>query len=248
MKNTIFFLFILFAFTSCHKEDDDTDQVCTSNGTTIHGKIITTNSVPVKDINVNFQSFKGNLLYSKTRYIKNTKTNGNGFYSMNFNVKNEERTPDCFFELKIDLSNLDPKKFLLPDFLNGYSGTSFSGGELKNDTVIEVTFYIPTKEYITVNLKNFKPVQTNDRFEVQTFFPWGMKSDEKKMLNTEYGISFSGYDNFVSKVENQTFRVPVAQNDTNIVRIIKVKNGVAYPEDHKLFVPENKNIELTYEY
>jgi hypothetical protein len=248
MKRAIFFLFILFAFIGCHKEDDDTDQVCTSNGTTIYGKIITANNTPVKDINVNFQSFTGNLLYSKTRYIKDTKTNGNGFYSMNFNIEDGERTPDCFFELKIDLSNLDPKKFLLPDFFNGYTGTSFSGGELKNDTVIEAPFYIPMKEYITIHLKNYKPVQTNDWFEVQTFFPWGMKSDEKKMLNTEYGISSSGYDNFVAKNESQTFRVPVARNDTNIIRIVKVKNGVAIPEDHKLFVSENNNIELTYKY
>jgi hypothetical protein len=42
--------------------------------------------------------------------------------------------------------------------------------------------------------------------------------------------------------------VPVARNDTNIVRIIKVKNRVAGPEDHKIFVPENNAIELTYEY
>lgn len=48
--------------------------------------------------------------------------------------------------------------------------------------------------------------------------------------------------------ESQLFKVPVARNDTNIVRIIKVKNGIASPEDYKLFVPENNKIELTYEY
>lgn len=69
------------------------------------------------------------------------------------------------------------------------------------------------------------------------------------MLNTEYGISSSRDDLFVAKSENQTFRnVPVARNDTNIVRIVKVKNGVAMPEDHKIFVPENNAIELTYEF
>jgi hypothetical protein len=77
----------------------------------------------------------------------------------------------------------------------------------------------------------------------------GTKSDEKKLLNTEYEIGSSGYDLFVAKKENQTFRkVPVARNDTNIVRIIKVKNGVAIPEDHKIFVPKDNHIELSFEY
>lgn len=91
-----------------------------------------------------------------------------------------------------------------------------------------------------------------DHFEVQTFFPWGTKSEEKnnrnKLLSTEYGISSTGYDNFVANSENQTFRVPVARNDSNIVRIINVKNGVASPEDHEIFVPKVNNIELSYEY
>ena len=38
------------------------------------------------------------------------------------------------------------------------------------------------------------------------------------------------------------------RNDTNIVRIIKMKNGVATPKDYKIFVPEKNAIELTYEY
>ena len=67
-------------------------------------------------------------------------------------------------------------------------------------------------------------------------------------MNTEYGFSSSGFDNFVAKDENQRFMVPVARNDTNIVRIIKLKNGIATPKDYKLFIPENNNIELSYEY
>ena len=68
------------------------------------------------------------------------------------------------------------------------------------------------------------------------------------LITTLFEISSSGYDNFVAENENQIFNVPVARNDTNIVRILKVKKGIASYEDYKMVVPENNNIELTYEY
>jgi hypothetical protein len=178
---------------------------------------------------------------------------------MSFNIKDDEVETyeaqySSYFELGFDFSNLDPDKY----FLSYYSVDNDSSfwfavsPSLKKDTTYSISCYIPAKDYITVHLNNFKPVQAGDHFEVQTLFPWGIKSEKEvnrnKFMNTEYGISSSGYDNFVTEGKNQIFRVPVARNDTNVVRIIKVKNGVATPEDHKIFVPKNNNIELTYEY
>jgi len=257
MKNLLFILFILFTFTSCEKEDDDTDIICTPGYTTISGHIVTSDNIPLKGVELQLKYVEARWLASYHSWLKRkATTDANGSYNMSFNIKDNEvesfeGQSSSYFELQIDFRNLDPDKYFLPEQVFE-TGTSYSYNpiiSLKQDTVYDVSFYVPTKDYITVILKNFKPTQTGDHFEVQTFFPWGMKSDEKKILNTEYGINSSGYDHFVAKSENQTFRnVPVARNDTNIVRIIKVKNGVAYPEDYKIFVPEKNTIELTYEY
>ena len=257
MKKTLFLFFILAVFVSCEKEDDDTDKECTPGYTTISGHIVTSDNTPLKGVGLQVKYVEAQWLASYHSWLKRkATTDANGSYSMSFNIKDDEvesfeGQSSSYFELQIDFSNLDPDRYFLPEQVLE-TGISYSYNpiiSLKQDTVYDVSFYIPTKDYITVTLKNFQPTQAVDHFEVQTFFPWGSKSDEKKMLNTEYGISSSGYDLFVAKSENQTFRnIPVARNDTNIVRIVKVKNGVAFPEDHKIFVPKNNSIELTYEY
>ncbi len=257
MKKTLFILSVLFAVVGCEKEDDDTDIICTAGCTTISGHIITSGDTPLKGVKLQIKYVEARWLASYHSWLKReATTDTNGSYSMSFNIKDNEvesfeGQSSSYFELQIDFSNLDSNKYFLPEQVSE-TGTSYSYNpiiSLKQDTAYDVSFYIPTKDYITVTLKSFKPTQTGDHFEVQTFFPWGMKSDEKKMLNTEYGISSSGYDHFMAKSENHTFRnVPVARNDTNIIRIVKVKNGVAMPEDHKIFVPDNNSIELTYEY
>ena len=257
MKRALFILFILFAFMGCEKEDDDTGTVCTPGYTTISGHIVTSDNTPLKGVKLQLKYIEAQWLSSYHSWLKReATTDANGSYSMSFNIKNDEvesfeGQSSSYFQLLIDFSNLDPDKYFLPEQVleNGISYSYNPIISLKKDTTYDASFYIPTKDYITVILKNFQPTQDVDHFEVQTFFPWGSKSDEKKMLNTEYGISSSGYDHFVAKSENQTFRnVPVARNDTNIVRIVKVKNGVAMPEDHKIFVPENSAIELIYEF
>lgn len=257
MKYSMFFLFALFALMGCEKEDDDSDKECTPGYTTISGHVVTSDNTPLKGVELQLKYVESRWLASYHSWLKReATTDANGSYSMSFNIKDDEMESfdgqsSSYFELQIDFSNLDPDKYFLPEQISE-TDTSYSYNpiiSLKQDMVYDASFYIPRKDYITVTLKNYKPLQTNDRFEVQTFFPWGTKSDEKKMLNTEYGINFSGYDLFVAKSENQTFiNVPVALNDTNIVRIVKVKNGVAIPEDHKLFVPKDNHIELSFEY
>lgn len=256
MKKALFYLFILFAFASCKKEENDAAALCTAGFTTIKGRVLTSGGVPLKGVKLQLKYIETRMFYYHSLLKRETTTDANGYYSMSFNIKDGEVMSSIeqsysYFDLQVDLSNLEPDKY----FLSFYSVENTSPHilsnqlSLKRNTIYTESLYIPTKDYITVTLKKFQPSHQYDRFEVQTFFPWGTKSDEKKMLNTEYGISSSGYDHFVAKSESQTFQqVPVARNDTNIIRIVKVKNGVAIPEDHKIFVPENNAIELTYEY
>jgi hypothetical protein len=258
MKKTLFFLFILFTIVGCEKEDNDTNIVCTTDCTTISGHILTSGNLPLEGIKINLKYIENGFLYYHSWLKRETTTDANGYFSMSFNIKDDEVETygaqySSYFELKFDFNNLDPDKYFLPYYSVSDSSYLFTiQPSLKQDTTYSISCYIPAKDYITVNLNNFKPIQEVDCFEVETFFPWGIKSEKEdnsnKFMNTEYGFSSSGYDNFMAEDENQIFRVPVARNDTNIVRIIKMKNGIASPEDHKIFVPENNKIELTYEY
>jgi len=256
MKRFLLILPILFALASCEKEEDVSKKECTPGFTTISGRIVTTDNSPLKGVKVGLKYVEQSMFSYHSWLKRTTTTDANGFYSMSFNIEDGEvmsfeGQSYSYFDLQVDLGNLDQDKYFLSCYSveSSTSNSLNSNLSLKQDTTYNMSFYFPTKGHIAVTLKGFQPTQTGDCFEVQTFFPWGSKSDGKNMLNTEYGISSSGYDNFVAKTYTQTFsNVPVALNDTNIVRIVKVKNGVATPEDHKIFIPENKAIELTYEY
>lgn len=257
MRTKLTILLFVLAIASCHKEHINKDTNCTADCTTVNGTIFTTNNVPLVEIPVNFKSFTGNMLGSQTRIIKDAQTNNSGFYIMNVHLNDKELTHDYMLSLNIDLRHLDPEEFLLPKFFDGYVTGSFDGGEFKLDTTVNASIYIPKKEYITINLKNYIPVKEKDVFQIEIFSPWGWKSAEKSdkkignsILNTEYDILHTGMDDsFIAKNKNQTFRnIPVAPNEMNIIRVIKVKNGVASAEEAKIFVPEKNNIELNFEY
>jgi len=258
---SIFLLFLLIAFSGCVKEEDETGIPLTAGYTTISGHIVTSGNTPLRGVKLQVTYIETLYLASYHSWLKKeATTDDKGNYSMSFNIKDNEVESykkhdgqfNSYFQLLFDFNNLNPDKYFLSYYSVDNDYSFFVDPVLKQDTSYSISCYIPAKDHITVNLNNFKPEQENDCFEVETFFPWGIKSEKKdnsnKFLNTGYGISSSGYDNFVAKNENQVFRVPVARNDTNIVRIIKVKNGIASPEDHKIFVPENNDIELTYEY
>jgi len=259
MKTKLLSLFsLLIVFTGCVKEKDVSNAPLAAGYTTINGQVITSGNKPLKGVSLQVKYIETHYLTSHRSWLKReTMSDAKGDYSLSFNIKDDEiesydGQSNAYFQLLFDFKNLDPDKYLLSYYSVDNDYLLSINPSLKQDATYNISCYIPAKDYITVHLNRFKPAQAGDCFEVETFFPWGLKSGEEgngnKLLNTEYGISSSGYDNFVAKSENQTFRVPVARNDTNIVRIVKMKNGVAYPVDHKLFVPENNNIELSYEY
>lgn len=183
MKYSIFFLFALFTLIGCEKEDDDSDKECAPGYTTISGHVITSDNTPLKGVGLQLKYVESRWLASYHSWLKReATTDSNGSYSMSFNIKDDEMESfdgqsSSYFQLQIDFSNLDPDKYFLPEQISE-TDTSYSYNpiiSLKQDMVYDASFYIPRKDYITVTLKNYKPLQTNDRFEVQTFFPWGTK-------------------------------------------------------------------------
>ena len=118
----------------------------------------------------------------------------------------------------------------------------------RRDTVINNTFYIPTKAFIKVHLNNFTPQQVDDYFEVQTLYPYGLAIGDNPFLDSPYSTGFSGYGAFRATKLDNLLTVFVAEGEKNIIRIVKRKNGENSLEDYPVVVPKNNTIELSYNF
>jgi len=254
MNKAIIVLLIL-TFYGCSKTEDDTDENCTANCTTLQGRFVTLNNVGLKGVKVsiNYRISGGELGGSYTRKIVKTETDGSGNFHKQFFIKDNElgNEADGFFNVDIDDSRLDVSKYILCDNLIGNTTQNIGFAIYAintRDTIIGNTFYLPKKTYIKVNLNNFVPIQDDDYFEVRTLYPFGPNVGHNDFLDSEYATGFSGYTNFMANGLNTQLNPFVAENERNIIRIARRKNGVNTIEDFPIFVPSNNSIELTYEY
>jgi len=255
MKNIIKFFTLLLVFTGCEKTEDDTNNNCTSNCTTLSGKFVTLNNAPVPNIKVSlkYRISGGELGGGSTRKIASLESDQNGNFHKNFFIKDNElgNGASGYFDVEIDDSNIDVNKFIRTNNLIGSTTTDigFAIYSITNrDTIIDKTFYIPKKAFIKVRLNNFVRLQADDSFEVQTLFPFGSKVGINNFLNSEYSTGFSGYGNWTAISNNNLFTVFVAEGETNIIRVFRRKNGVNSAEDIPIFIPVNNTIELTYDF
>ncbi|MDP4276907.1 MAG: hypothetical protein Q8914_04655 [Bacteroidota bacterium] len=119
----------------------------------------------------------------------------------------------------------------------------------KRDTAYIENIYIPKKRYINVTLKGLNPQQSGSHFEAISYFAWGAEYEgNNKLIDTNYGIYRSGTDRYVAKTEKQTFKMPFALNENNVVIISKLKNGVATRDTCKVYVTKDSPQRLTFEY
>lgn len=255
MKNLIKVFVLFLIFTSCEKTEDDTADVCTSNCTTLRGKFITLNNLPVSNIKVSlkYKIGGGELGGGSTRKIVNTQSDQNGNFNNSFFIKDRElgRFAGGYFEVEIDDSKIDVNKYIRTNNLIGGSSVDigFAIYSITNrDTIIDETFYIPKKAFIKVNLNNFIPQKTGDSFEVRTFYPFGSKIGYNTFLNSEYSTGFSGFGNWTAKNLNNKLNVFVAEGEKNIIRVNRIKNGIGSSQDFEVTVPPNNTIELTYDF
>lgn len=254
MKKYLIILLIVFIF-GCTLFNDDTNKVCTSNCTTIQGRFLTSNDEGLPDIKISLRYIyhSGILNKKHVRDIFEIYTDKDGNYSEQFYIDDSELgdSVDGYFDIEIDDSNLDGYKYIRTDnSLNDETMDNRMFIDFINtrDTVIDKTFYIPKKAFITVNLNNFIPQIENDYFEVRSRFPFGERIGYNKFLDTEYSSGTSGWGTFVASGINSQLNVFVAENQNNIIRIARRKNGVNSLEDFHVFVPIDNSIVLTYDY
>lgn len=248
MKKLIIFLVFSVWLQSCSKTDDDTKDVCTADCTTLTGRFVTERNTPLKGIEVILEYEVSNTLFGgRTRIIGKTKTLDNGTYKMDVFLQDHEiGNSHGYFRLLINAQNLNPLRLMRPDDL--YVGTIMYSLPTR-DTIIDKSFYIPTKEHITITLTDFTPANPDDFFEVKPYFPSGLKIRSNQLPGGEYETGTAGSGKYYATTANQTFdNVLTALNEWNTIRVIRTKNGVRTFEDVDIFVAENHNIHLTFEY
>ena len=254
MKKIIAVL-LLIAVYGCSKTEDDTDNVCTSDCTILQGRFITLNNIGIEGVKVSlkYRISGGPLGGGSTRFIVETETDENGNFYKEFYIKDSElgESADGYFKIDYDDTNLDVSEYILSDNLIGTTTQPLRQAiySINNrDTIIGNTVYLPKKTHIEINLNNFIPIQDGDHFEVRTLYPFGANIGYNDFLESEYATGFSGFGTFEATDINNQFNVFVAEEENNIIRILKIKNGISTLEDFTIYVPENNNIELNYEY
>ena len=254
MKKIIAILLLISVY-GCPKTEDDIDNVCTSDCTILQGRFITLNNVGIEGVKVllKYRISGGPLGGGSTRFIVETETDENGNYYKEFYIKDSElgESADGYFKIDYDDSNLDVTEYILSDNLIGSTTQPLGQANYSintRDTIIGNTYYLPKKTNIIVNLNNFVPLQDGDYFEVRTLYPFGPNVGNNDFLNSEYATGFSGWGTFQATEPNSQLNPFVAENEENVVRVARRKNGMNTSEDIPIFVSPDNSIELNYEY
>ena len=251
MKKLLLLLIITFTLYGCFREENDTNKVCSSDCTILQGRVITTNNEGVSGINLTFEFFRGASISSYTRLISDINSDNNGNFYDEFYLEDEEIDENSYGNLilKIDESDLNNiEDIITPDLANIYLERWF---DITNrDTLIEQTYYFPKKTNVVVNLNNFIPLQENDRFEVRPLFPYGFENPEPDYYNDILETTFAPTNGPLYKATetNNSLNVILAQNEKNIIRVYKTKNGVYTYDEIIIDVNSNSPEEITIEY
>lgn len=254
MKKLILFSLIITLF-SCSQAEDDSDNLCTSNCSTLRGRFITMDNVGVEGVKVSLKYIIAGGVFgvNSTRMIIETETDENGNFHKEFYIQDSELggTADGYFKIDYDDLNLDVTKYILSDNQIGTTAQPLGAAIYSintRDTIIENTYYLPKKSYIKVNLNNFVPVQDGDYFEVRTYYPFGSYIGNNDLFNSQFATGFSGFGTFRAIGISSILNPFVAENEENIIQIARRTNGVNSIENFLIFVPSNNSIELSYDY
>lgn len=252
MKKIFLFSIIIFTLYGCFREEDDSNNICSSDCTILQGRIITTNNQGISGINLTFEYSLSSPLSSYTRLISDINSNDNGNFYDEFYLEDKEIDENSYGNLilRIDESSLNANEDIItPDLANISLPESWFNIN-NRDTIIEQNYYFPKKTNITVNLNNFVPIQENDRFQVRALFPYGYENPEPDnynvILETIY-IPTNGLIHSASEINN-SFNVILAQNEKNIIRVYKTKNGIYTYDEITLDVNTSSPNEITLEY
>ena len=252
MKASLLLVLMIGLFLSCSRTIDDTNQNCTSNCTIIRGRIFTRDNKPVSNVNVALSYKKNTVTYSYVkRKIKNVRSDQNGYYEIDFYMNDGEvgAAGNGYFTIDIDKNSFDSNHYLIPgNPLFAISSQIYSIS--KRDTTITKDYYMPTKSSLKIHLKDFKPIKPEDAFQVKVLYPYGWRTNViNDYLGGYFETGIAGEIGEYSATSNDyTTTIGVASNDTCVIRIAKIKNGISFPEETRIFILDNSLLEFTYHY
>ncbi len=252
MKNYFLLMLIIALFSSCSRTYDDTNQNCTSNCTIIRGRILTKDNKPISKVNIALSYRKNTGLNSyDTRKIKNVTSDGNGYYELDFHLNDDEVGigHNGYFTINIDKNSFNRNYYLIPNNPLFTINTQIYS-ILKRDTTITKDFYMPAKSSLKINLKDFRPIKSEDVFQVELLYPYGWRMDIKNdYLGGFFSTGISGeIGEYSATSSDYTTAIDAASNDTCVIRIGKIKNGISLPEEVRIFVHDNSSPEYTFHY
>jgi len=245
-------LLTMLVLSGCLKRMDNTNQTCTSDCTLIQGQVTSENNHPVQNVPVSLTyQRKTGTFESYTRRITNAKTDQNGYYKLNFHLNDDELkdTGTGYLSIDIDKQSFDPNTYLVPD--NGVPTFNTAIYSISTrDTIINQNFYMPVKAVIMVHLKDFKPLATGDLFQAEALYPFGWNMNyPNQFLGGFFSTGATGQaGEYAATSDNYIATIPVAANDTCVIRIRRIKNAVNTVEDIRTSIQANATREYTFSY
>jgi hypothetical protein len=253
MKKYFVYFLLLFFIASCEKIEDDSDEICTIDCTTLSGKVYTQNNTPLKNVAMNFKFQKSdpeNNNLTLTRILSKVRTNNLGAYNMNFFLKDEELGEWVGrFVLNADKNTL-PSNVFYEDNFNLYDNIY----NIQNRNIeIQRNLYIPTLKKVKIKLNGFNGPAIEDYFRVLAEVPCGYdRSNIDPITGNNHNYTITGLNKFMlnnyNGLTNKIFEIPLALNETNFIVVGKMKNNVYSEERIPIFITTNSNQILEFNY
>ncbi len=234
-------LLFLLSFFSC--KQDDTDEVCTNDCTTIQGKIIRADNSGIEGVKVTFSYIISTPNYS-IRNIADGYTDQNGNYSFSGYIKDNEIDLTKNFKITIDtlkvqssLSNAFLKTNEMPkEILSRTDNIVIEGFQTRPETINVIDYIVPFKTDLTINLKNFEPIIDNDLFGFESRVEYGFR--EQMALTMSVNANSA----------NTQFNI-ITGTGENAIKVRKIKNGSLSNYNETIIINETpSNISLDFEY
>ena len=226
----------MMCFVGCKKEEDLIDKP-SANSTFIQGKATTSNGEPLPEVLVSLYYSEGQWLGPQlSRKKAEGRTDKQGNYQLFFDLKDDELKENTngdpvhrSFMLIADLQELDKDSYFLPsDFKMDESSTElrffYSNTDLKKGKNYNHDFYIPRKRWLACTITNLVPLGNKDKYAVSNQLKYGGDKLPHN-ISHESELALLYFPINLTNEKEQTFRIPVALNDTNRISLSCLKAG-----------------------
>lgn len=264
LKMTWGVLSCLAVLTGCVKEEEDYAREISKESTILEGKVLSLGGEPLAGVTVRADYHQSMwLAYHKTRRKAEVKTDQEGRYWLFFNIQEDELKKEeevtRYYTLTYDMSNLDPKRYLLltddhtvsnePGKATGLSRFYY---DLERGKSYTDSLYVSRRKDVRVTLKGVTrpkqesgPLLPDNYFALSLDFPYG----NTQPAETLEGASFVSIPYLqVEHDQEKTLLLPLALGEENRITLERMKEGVRTCETIHLHASEEMQQELTYEF